>query len=567
MLRFRSRSRSRSSVIAQTLYRHFFRRFFDNDTLSPQGDTEKTIARALCFCAVPGLMVAFWLLPCYPNRPEWAIVADRYFFVLYSFVTMGIVTTFEWEMLFPDRADFLILLPLPLKSRQLFITKAKALIAFLALFLVSSNIFALVFFSAVSTGRFSSYFHTVAAHSAAVLCAGLFAAGCMLAIEGLCITLLPDAWQRWISAILQALVVTLLLLLFLLFPLFGAHMQTLLEGHASFTRFIPPLWFLGLYEQLAAGKAAPAGAQPLATLGLYATAVSFVLALATYPLAWVRQKKRALEGASRSRRPAGTSLAHLLHHTLLRRPQERAIFHFTSQTIRRNQHYQVYLAIYSGVGLSLALASVLTLQRSTQHLLTLAISPRGLHAVLPLLLFWLAVGLRVAFGFPIDMRARWVFPMNMLRASGSGRATASWVLICCWLLTAAMLCVLFALGWGAGQLLQQAVWGTALSLLLADVLFSESSRIPFTYPRLPGRATLPMTLVLYAAAFPVFVLLTVSLELAAEAQPSILARVLLGIAAVHILLKVKARYMQPDTPTNFSNEESDDEFLTLGLTS
>ena len=40
---------------------HFFRRFFDNDTLQVDGDTLTTVVRALSIVTVPGLVVAFWL--------------------------------------------------------------------------------------------------------------------------------------------------------------------------------------------------------------------------------------------------------------------------------------------------------------------------------------------------------------------------------------------------------------------------------------------------------------------------------------------------------------------------
>ena len=550
---------------ARALRQHFFRRFFDNDTLSADGDTERSVVRALCFSAVPGLMVAFWLLPCYPGRPVWAVAADRYFFVLFSFVAMGVAATFEWEMLFPDRADFLILLPLPLKAWELFAAKSRALVKFLAMFLVASNVFAMVLFPAVSTAKHSNYFHSFAAHAAAVLLAGLFASASMLAVAGLCFALLPDRVLRWISAAVQAISIMGLLLLFLLFPLFASHMQTLLEGHAAFAMLIPPLWYMGLYEVLVLGGGAPAGAQALAMTGLYAISVAVVLAVVAYPLAWARQKRRAMEGAFHTRKPAASVIERWLHRWLLRRPEERAIFHFVSYTVRRNSRYQVYLAIYSGVGLALAAASVMTLKFSSKHTLVLAMWNPGLHAVLPLLLFWLAVGLKVAFGFPVDMRARWVFSMNLLRGGAQSSATRIWVLLCCGTLTAAVTAMLVVLGWHGVPLVQQLIWGATLSLLLADVFFMQAGRIPFTHPRLPGRATLPITLVLYAAAFPVFVLLTVHLEMLSEVRWSVLLRVLAGIAALHLLLIVLARRDEPSASSGFVQDEVEDEFQKLGL--
>lgn len=549
---------------ARILLHHFFRRFFDNDTLSLDAETETTVIRALCAFAVPSLMVAFWLLPSYPGRQPWTVAADRYFFVLYSFVAMGVAATFEWEMLFPDRADFLILLPLPLKSRELFRAKGLALLAFLGMFLVAANLFATILFPAVSTRSNGSYLHAVYAHVAAVGLAGIFSGFSMLAVAGLFLCLLPSRWLRPISTVTQSLAITGLLLLFLLFPLFGKHMQTLLEGHAAFAKFIPPLWFLGLYEHLILGSAAPAGSAPLASIGLYASAIAIVLAVMVYPLAWTRQKKAALEGPSHAPTQQRSLLAALLHRTFLARPQQRAIFHFLNQTIVRDARYQVYLALYAGVGLALAICSIITV-RALPGALVLALWKPGLHAILPLLLFWLVSGLRAAFASPIHMRARWVFPISLPFPGRDAKSAKLFVLLCCGLLTAAVLSLLLAFHWSWLELAIQAIFGTCLSLVLCDLFFVGRTRIPFTTPRLPGCTNLPIVFVLYAAVFPALVLSTVHLELLTETNLALLLRILLSTLAAHLLLAAADRFFEQDHPDGFFEEELDQGPQTLGL--
>ena len=162
--------------VMRTLVAHFFRRFFDNDTVHVQGDTLTTVVRAIAIVAAPGLIVAFFLQNAYPYKPferaPWLVIEDHYFFVLLSFVAMGAVAVVEWEMLFPDRLDFLVLTPLSLKSRQLLASKATALAGFLALFLFSANVFGAVVLPAVSKG---SFFRQLWAHTAATALAGTFA--------------------------------------------------------------------------------------------------------------------------------------------------------------------------------------------------------------------------------------------------------------------------------------------------------------------------------------------------------------------------------------------------------
>jgi hypothetical protein len=54
--------------ITRILIGHFFRRFFDNDTMQVDGDTLTTVVRAVSIVAVPGLMISFFLQVQYPGR-------------------------------------------------------------------------------------------------------------------------------------------------------------------------------------------------------------------------------------------------------------------------------------------------------------------------------------------------------------------------------------------------------------------------------------------------------------------------------------------------------------------
>ena len=562
-------------TIPQILHHHFFRRFFDNDTLTTEGETETTVIRALCAFAIPCLMVAFWLAPHYPIRDFWDIATDRYIFVLYSFAAMGAVATFQWEMLFPDRFDFLILLPLPLKPRQLFLAKARALLTFLGMFLLAANVLALFVFPAISTKKENSYFLTFYAHFAAVSLAGLFASATMLAIAGIAICLLPMSWFRRISPILQSLSITAILLVFLTFPLISGNLKPLLEStgtavSSSLAQFIPPLWFLALYEQISLGPAAPAACAQLSQTALIATALALAAAVLAYPLAWQRQKKRALEGGMQSHAPTRNPLTAILEKTLLRMPQQRAAFHFLTQTITRYPRYQVYLALYSGIGLALAIGATLTLTESANHTVTVAISTMGMHTVLPLLLVWMVLGLKAAFAFPADMQSRWIFPINLPKTSRAAAPAANagktFVLLACLLLTTLNLLLALSQHWSYWALTIQAVSGICLSLLLANLFFMGRTGIPFTRPRLPGRTNLPIVFVLYTAVFPAIVLGTVELELNTEIHGELIYRIVPIAAGLLLVLKLADHLAKKGIIADLAEDEEPEGPQTLGLT-
>jgi hypothetical protein len=275
------------------LTRHFFRRFFDSDTVQVEGETLTTVVRAIAIVAVPGLICAFFLQNQYPKRSLWGAIEDQYFFVLLSFVVMGAVAIFEWEMLFPDRSDFLILTPLPLKPLKMFAAKTAALIAFLTIFLVSCNVFGSLILPAVSKGFF---FRHLYAHGCAVLLAGAFAVLSFLALGGLLLCLLGATFFRVVSPIVQMSSITVLVLLMLQYMKYGDAIQAWLRAPLGIARWIPPLWFLGIYEHLLRASAAPPFAREMAWYGVAATLVSAAVVLLTYPMAWARMRRMAIEG-------------------------------------------------------------------------------------------------------------------------------------------------------------------------------------------------------------------------------------------------------------------------------
>src|SRR3954454_5237292 len=131
------------------LVRHFFRRFFDNDIVTQDADMRTNAVQALGFVAVPGIFASFPMLATgvrfdRPFANDWQFVGNFYFFVLYSMVAMGFVMVFEWDSLFPDRRDYLVLTPLPLGGSAIFLAKVAALAAFLGVFVLGANLFGMV---------------------------------------------------------------------------------------------------------------------------------------------------------------------------------------------------------------------------------------------------------------------------------------------------------------------------------------------------------------------------------------------------------------------------------------
>jgi hypothetical protein len=558
-----NQSSDNHSRVTRTLIDHFFRRFFDNDTVQVEGDTLTTVVRALAIVIAPGIAICFRLMNQYPDpkwsypRSPWAAIGDQYLFVLLSFVVMGAVSIFEWEMLFPDRLDFLVLSPLSVRPLQMLAAKAAALIGFLALFLFASDIFGIVMLPALSRGDF---FRQIYAHAAAVLLAGTFAALLILALGGVLLCVLDAAHFRMVSSLLQMFSVMALALLVLEYVKAGDAMQALLSEPLGIARWMPPVWFLGVYQHLLHGDTAPPFALPMARHALRATAAAAAVALLTYPLAWARMRKLAFEGSSRTRTQPSQWVARLVH-AVVRRPGERAVFHFIGQTIARNNRYQVYLAIYGGTGLALAIFYATTLHVNYGGLRP-GLSIPGLHAALPLLLFWLIAGLRVTFAFPQNLSAGWVFRITGVSTGECAAAARKWVFLCALALLCSVLVALRAAGWDARHLLVQAACGLCIAVLLTDGFFFSQQTVPFNQPRMPGKTSLPLMLTLYLGVFPMFVSFTIVAEMLIEKHPAKLLLPVVITIAIHTALTL-LRHGPGEIEEEM--EGYDGEFQLLGL--
>ena len=117
------------------LVRHLLDRFLNNDMVSVGGDAIPLIMTIAYAIALPTVVMAIFAYPFYhgfPPRPHvppfWFQVSDHYFFVMYSFVAMGAITIFDWDMLFPNLLDIFILTVLPISNRRLLLARMAAVL-------------------------------------------------------------------------------------------------------------------------------------------------------------------------------------------------------------------------------------------------------------------------------------------------------------------------------------------------------------------------------------------------------------------------------------------------------
>jgi len=357
------------------LVRTFWERFFDNELVALQGEMQQTLAHIVALLTAAGAVISLLLVVKYSlilvpharlaQMVRMASWADKTFFLAFSMVAIGFLTVISWDALFPDRRDAMVLSPLPLKTRTVFLAKLAALAAFLLVFAGAINLLPALLFPLVASPqptRWLGPISQMAAHLLSSLAASAFVFFVLLAVEGALISTLSHRQFRRVSAFAQLACLFSLVALFFLLPQMSSLAMLRDPERMAVAKALPPLWFLGLYEVLQ-GAAQPLF-RPLAERALWALALAAAGALVIYAACYQRHVRGLLEAGELG--PGNSSrrmewLSGVVNRLLLRHPAERACFHFMLKTLARSRHHRLFLAGYLGVGMAYVADSLVRL--------------------------------------------------------------------------------------------------------------------------------------------------------------------------------------------------------------
>jgi hypothetical protein len=571
------------------LVRHFLERFFNHETASPDGDSKARVILIAVATGIPGFMVALYLFPAYhpfigwpPGRPlnadpppYWLQVNHHFFFVLYSFVAMGIITVYEWDLFFPDLLDVFVLTPLPIRDRRLFQARVAAIALFIVGFLIDANMLAPLIIPASFDPP--NLTRLLSGHIVAVLASGMFSAVFVLALQGLFLAVFGENFFRRISLAVQGFSISVLLMFLLLFPVLSAAVPIFLQSGSRLVVYCPPFWFLGIYQRILEGPSALPIYTRLAQTGSAALVITLAAALLTYPIAYLRRVRQLIIGpgthARRSR--LGRPFELFLDGTILGRPIDRAVFHFISQTLLRVQRYRIYLVFYGGIGLSVVVATVLRLT-VTHGEVRIAISADGIRAAIAISAFWTIAGLRMAFVSPGNRQGSWAFrivhgrPPCLNTLAQQLDAAQLWAFLCSLLVTLAA-CVIFRivapaeLG-TAGATRSVLLLAAALCLLLTDAFFLTVKTVAFTGEPAREQANLALTVLKYFTFFPLVIWIPVTFEPWIEASIlHFLLATTVVVAAHFVFRKLRHRILEEHCNMPALEDDEEDFPMKLGL--
>ncbi len=569
-----------SKLQFRVLFREFLFRVVDLELLTPQGDMLKLLGQFAALLISISLGLSFVVLTA-TGKPRPTLSGLIFFWILEHFLiattmlVVGLFAVLSWDSTFPDRRDVMVLAPLPVQARTMFLAKVAAVGTALGLTIVALNMFIgvaapLAFSSAPtlgvslfhpivpSSGGFLAVLRSVGAYWITMLAAGTFMFCSVLTIQGL-LQLLPRQKFLRASSFLQLTFFVLLLTVYFLQPPF-TELNVLFENRATIP-WVPSYWFFALFQQLS-GLTHPQFVvlAHRAWLGLGA-AVSG--AAAAYLICYFRTLRMIAEQPDILPPRRGLRWAPRFGGSL-----ETAVGRFSLRTMLRSRQHRVILSFYLGIAFGLAMsfskAPVLREQGRASDVWHHVNTELLVGSIL--MMCAAVVGTRVVFAMPLDLRANWVF--RVLPLPGVKRCQAavrrslySLAVGPAWgLLTVA----LFGL-WPWRAAAEHVVVLGLLGIIVAELSLRGFQKIPFTCSYLPGKSYFHMA----ALAFGGLMFLTVKgaeLERSAFDSPSLYAKIgaTLLVAAILARWRTSAQPRFEESTVQFEDLERP-EIQVLGL--
>src|SRR5271154_5323582 len=118
------------------------------------------IGLVLTLLALPGGFVSLFLLNKYGTLLQWLrgithidtlaiVLPDEYFFIVLSMTVTGAVAVWRWDAIFPDRRDYMNLVPLPISTRSIFFANLVAVLFLVGLIAFDVNAASCILFPMV----------------------------------------------------------------------------------------------------------------------------------------------------------------------------------------------------------------------------------------------------------------------------------------------------------------------------------------------------------------------------------------------------------------------------------
>lgn len=399
------------------LVAHFIANILKSGQETGASELELTVGGLLAVLAIPGAFISLLLFDKYSTLQQFfgrrkafdiytASLPDKYFFIVFSMAITGIVAIVKWDRIFPGRQDFINLTPLPVGLRRIFLANMIAIFLTAGLFAVDVNAISTFLFPIIVTANAVSGaepIRFIGVHAFVVVLASACTFFSCFSAAGVLMTMLPPRLFRKVSLYVRMAGIMALMAMFGTSFAVPQLMNTLPSNPHSWLRWLPSVWFLGLYQSMQS-RGGPE-LEALGERGIAAVIIAFAAALVfsalSYRCHFMRIDEQSPSGAVDNHQ-SSKLLSRLLNRFYLRTPFERSCFAFAIRTLFRSERHSLFAGGSLGLGIvigsQIAVAGIPT-NRLDASLLSI-----------PLILsYCLVCGLRFAIELPSTLGASWVF--------------------------------------------------------------------------------------------------------------------------------------------------------------
>ena len=396
------------------LIRVFLGRFFENEATAGPTDLRESFFWLIAALAAPGVLFVFhqqfyWnfveMAPGGVAQLRVSVLFDKTFYLTLTSVAMGLVSVAIWNALIVDRRDAFILGVLPVPRWLIVAAKLLSLTAYVGALNLGMHAGASLLFGASLSGVHGAVGRGMSANLIAASATGMFVFLSVVALVSVCLTVFGPRRFARAAAVLQVLLVAAITATLLTTPALARGAVTLVQtaAPAPWLAYMPPIWFLGIYETLAGSSSGVKHA--LARTGTLAVGGAALAVAVFYPLACYRVLANAVSGGGSSTRPWTRLASSTIVERLAADSGSRAALQFLVATAGRVSRFRLVLS--GAVGLALTLLAPLALYWFARGIPT---APSVSLLAAPLLLTVpLVAGWRVVVAMPSELTARWVF--------------------------------------------------------------------------------------------------------------------------------------------------------------
>ena len=242
----------------------FVARIFRGGGDSDSEGLDVGVGLVLTLLAVPGGFVSILLFDKYGSLLQWLrgqtnvdplLIAfpDEYFFIVLSMTVTGAVAVWRWDAIFPDRRDYINLVPLPVSTRTIFFANLVAVLLLAGVVAIDVNAASCILFPmvvAAAQSKFVFALEFAAVHALGVISSSVFAFLAVFSALGVLMAVFPPAAFRRISTYVRGCVVVYLVAL-LCTSFLVPDLLRRVKGPAPFWTFLlPSCWFAGVCQAL-----------------------------------------------------------------------------------------------------------------------------------------------------------------------------------------------------------------------------------------------------------------------------------------------------------------------------